>query len=909
MSFWSRVRWRIGGNDPIANRLSDLIQKSIDANSDANEVTSEEITNAIVTIPDKTVMRDHLFRAKLRDITTGINSYLPIDPDLDKLRLWFNNEHGGRYLTDHSFFDNKIQLNGSDQSALLDNTDDDGVSGTGNVNRILFDQYLRVEDNPNVRINNIVATEEGITIYIRVYIEFSKNILLFNRPGVLFSKIDTEQVDYAYSAYLTDDNQIQFFIRHAGREFFLQTEIGAINGNSTNLPDYTELNYSPEDYYTIINLEALPNPIPYTDLVFTYKFSDNRMKIIADGTDILADSTDRLEADIDGWWRMNEGGDIGNTVQNPTIFNKIIYNTVTTGQNGTITGTNYEWFTLDNGSYLRFKGNAIATHVSIPNYTAIQNLTALTVSFWYYPKSLPSGNHRLVSKNWSNNGSFEVHSTSTGSCVFEIKNDAGTQRTTTMASIFPDMDTWYHVVATWEAGSNPTLYVNNIDEINASTLTGQLSTGTTALQIGSITTSEPDGIIHDVKLWNRELSSAEVTTLFNTGHAISYFPKWEANPPLVPPPSAPVSNPFVPIYNVPVPAVAEQDLVKLHQINVTNLEEKYNVADGQTISGNTIPEVNQYQNDPTYSTGSTPVETLSYYNHMSAPTTSSYMDLGSKVGGERFLTGGNVIGKPVMRVVAKMADVNPNSVQATGTIVAKIIRNSDNGVMATSSTVDASTLADKQGGAGTTAWTDATFTFTGNAYNMANNDKIEFAYSGGGGGGGGSPSGTLFSSYAILNQAPGTSLLWSSVGQKAGETWSLGDMVGEIITGIVVKMCDKNWQTTQASGNITVRIVNSSGATQATSSTVNATTLADNQGSVAGGQWTDTTFLFSSNSYVMTNGAGIEIDYNFTGSGSSQVGVAATALSQAPNAIAYHRFTSTVNTYSGRDMIMDVYVQ
>jgi hypothetical protein len=78
------------------------------------------------------------------------------DPDGMELRLWVYNEHGGRFLKDISYMGNLAELVGTDQSKLLDNTDDDGVSFTRNVNWFVGDQHIRVHDNPNIRIKELV---------------------------------------------------------------------------------------------------------------------------------------------------------------------------------------------------------------------------------------------------------------------------------------------------------------------------------------------------------------------------------------------------------------------------------------------------------------------------------------------------------------------------------------------------------------------------------------------------------------------------------------------------------------------------------------------------------------------------------------------------------------------------------
>lgn len=153
MSSWYDVRFRSG--DPLSARLRDMIQKQIDAQNQVTDVTDEQIIQPIIPLQSKTVWRDHLFRARKRDIVTGQTAILSKDPDGKFMRMWVYNEHGGRFLIDRSFMGNSIELMGDDQSKLMDNTDDDGVSFTRNVNWYISNQHIRVHDNPNIQIEGI----------------------------------------------------------------------------------------------------------------------------------------------------------------------------------------------------------------------------------------------------------------------------------------------------------------------------------------------------------------------------------------------------------------------------------------------------------------------------------------------------------------------------------------------------------------------------------------------------------------------------------------------------------------------------------------------------------------------------------------------------------------------------------
>lgn len=153
MSSWFDIRYR--SSDPLSARIKDLIQKQIDSQAEVTDVTDEQVIQPIIPLQSKVIWRDHLFRARIKDIVTGQIALLAKDPDGKDLKMWTYNDHGGRYLKDRSFMGNLIELMGTDQSKLMDNTDDDDISFTRNVNLFVLDQHIRVHDNPNVRIKGL----------------------------------------------------------------------------------------------------------------------------------------------------------------------------------------------------------------------------------------------------------------------------------------------------------------------------------------------------------------------------------------------------------------------------------------------------------------------------------------------------------------------------------------------------------------------------------------------------------------------------------------------------------------------------------------------------------------------------------------------------------------------------------
>ena len=867
-SFWSQVRWRLGGHMSSANRINDLVQKQIDANADIQDVTTEEILAPIVTLPSKMTMADHLFKAKVRELTTGSDCLFPVDPDLLNLRLWIKNFHGGRYIQDWSFMGNTIQLNGTNQPQLVHSTDDDGVSGGLPVNSMVEDQYIRTLDNPNVRIKEISATATGISIFARIYVRFNENVANSGMPGVLFSKIDTEQVDYAYAAYVPDDGSIQFYVRNGGREYLCTAPAGTVVWTPIGSPDFLQSDFLEGDFFTVQSaavLPPIPDPIPYDDFCFTFQFSNGRMQIIKNGT-IVTDTNNRPEAtNLVGWWRLNEGGDIGDTADNPSSYSRTVFNSVPTANNGLV--ANATWASLPGDPagnlYLLFD-DVGSDSVTISNYTGIDVLSTFTVSLWYFVRTNPTTGEEdnLIKKNWNNNSSFSVlanNPSGTVQLVFSIKDSVGTLRTTTKTTPFSTLNAWYHIVARWGGtGTQPSLTVNGVKTIGAS-LTGTVSTGATNLIIGDTGTSTPDGYIHDVKFWNRTLSDTETTTVFNAGHPVSAFPAWKANPPTGPPPPSPTTNPFVSVYLAPTPAAAEQDVTRLHKITASSLTERYNVGQGSQDPGTPITENAKYSNDPTYDSGTAVQETLSTgYNALNATLTGYAITDNVGFNGERVETGLDVIGKKITKVVCKLADINPTAAPATGSVVCKIKRNSDNATMATSQNVDASTLINNGPTVNTTSWDLITFTFTGNTYAMVNDDRIQVEYDQGGTGG------ETASGYMNRTVTGGGAAIMNSSGSFTGQVVdnTSAALHNKVISRIVVKLAKYSGTPT---GNCQAQLIRgTTSAVLASSNTVSATNIT---GTYSGGTWTDITFTFAGNSTPMDGNTDDYIKFIYSGSG------------------------------------------
>lgn len=197
--------------------------------------------------------------------------------------------------------------------------------------------------------------------------------------------------------------------------------------------------------------------------------------------------------------------------------------------NGTDTSVSYVSALINDG------GSFNGTSSRIALSTAFQITTAHSISFWM--KSTASdasfdGDNFLVgdgrsgtprqnvyvaiSRTSPNHPRFRMSSTMSGT-NFQVQNTAADQ-----GAFKPNNGNWHHVVAVFN-GTTGTLYVDNTNRASASMSVGNGATG----QIGANNNNGSliqffNGIVDEVGVWNKALSAAEVSELYNSGAGLAY---------------------------------------------------------------------------------------------------------------------------------------------------------------------------------------------------------------------------------------------------------------------------------------------------------------------------------------------------------------------------------------------------
>lgn len=188
----------------------------------------------------------------------------------------------------------------------------------------------------------------------------------------------------------------------------------------------------------------------------------------------------------------------------------------------TISGATYTTTAHEGSHALDFDGTD--DYVQLPTITEAQfdYNEPFSLSAWVYNGTGAIISDRDGNSGYEGVGIFTSGSSETDAPVFVLDSGAGLQ--SVRASTSPTTATWYHVVGT-HAGTNNasdmTIYVDAVDETSVQS-DDDISGGVTHsadYRIGARPTGEAwfTGLIDLVDIYEKELSSTEVSNLYNTG--------------------------------------------------------------------------------------------------------------------------------------------------------------------------------------------------------------------------------------------------------------------------------------------------------------------------------------------------------------------------------------------------------
>ncbi|MCZ7357383.1 MAG: LamG domain-containing protein, partial [Candidatus Methanoperedens sp.] len=225
-----------------------------------------------------------------------------------------------------------------------------------------------------------------------------------------------------------------------------------------------------------------------------------------------SDTPNNLTAFIDfnrslvGWWRFNN--EIG---ENSTFFK----DWSSYGNNGTCSGSTCPVNASGKfGSALQFDG--VDDYVNIPQIPSGDYVDSYTYEMWINPNKLKGWQGLIGQSYWRNTLALNGNA-----LTYIDTNDAGVP--TEVSTTLPSSNTWYHVVATINSSKIMKLYVNGTLASSA-IRTGdkneswdEYGIGRVQIYDGGWTIAYFNGMIDDIKIWNKELSPEEIRASYNAG--------------------------------------------------------------------------------------------------------------------------------------------------------------------------------------------------------------------------------------------------------------------------------------------------------------------------------------------------------------------------------------------------------
>jgi len=179
------------------------------------------------------------------------------------------------------------------------------------------------------------------------------------------------------------------------------------------------------------------------------------------------------------------------------------------GNTGTITGAT--WTSGKLGQALSFNG----VDTAVSNNTDVVGTGAATISAWIKPKSYGSSNYGVVFSNAQ--VQLAIESVSHNNLLWSNDN-GGTVAESAINSI--SLNVWQHVVGVRQSDGTVTLYINGSQSGGTGQSAGSASAGnSTNIGKRAISAYWFDGTLDDVRIYNRALSQAEITALYQAGEA------------------------------------------------------------------------------------------------------------------------------------------------------------------------------------------------------------------------------------------------------------------------------------------------------------------------------------------------------------------------------------------------------
>lgn len=157
--------------------------------------------------------------------------------------------------------------------------------------------------------------------------------------------------------------------------------------------------------------------------------------------------------------------------------------------------------------------------------SSLTDVNTYSVSFWYKPES--TGTQGIVGVTTDNDNSIKFQFFLISSKIYFRRNKSGGTLIDVIGATTLTAGNLYHIVGTFSTTNGMVLYVNGASDGTSTDLTATVS-ATRTLSVGARRRAAThdiftDGIVDEISIWDgRELTSSEVSTIYNGGAGIPY---------------------------------------------------------------------------------------------------------------------------------------------------------------------------------------------------------------------------------------------------------------------------------------------------------------------------------------------------------------------------------------------------
>jgi hypothetical protein len=178
--------------------------------------------------------------------------------------------------------------------------------------------------------------------------------------------------------------------------------------------------------------------------------------------------------------------------------------------------------------------------VNVPYNSNLDLTQALTIDAWVNPTVIAGRNRGIVEKTVGGgvNTQYSLFLDSGGGMVFRLIKVPGVDhRTISSDSVIP-LNTWTHVAATWD-GATMKLFINGFQQAETQAVVGSINGGDGPTLIGKqgSNINHYAGLIDEVEIFNRALSSQEIRAIYLADTAGKCKTPADVTPPTVSCPS------------------------------------------------------------------------------------------------------------------------------------------------------------------------------------------------------------------------------------------------------------------------------------------------------------------------------------------------------------------------------------